>query len=355
MAPPSVDDGRTVVGVLLPVEPGSSLLEPIARIAEVRTIHWTDTPEVHRAKAEGSRGSRWIRAHEEPLDDRQREDLAGADVLLALDIPIDTPALAPRLRFVQGVGAGIGQLVGVLAASPTRRVRLCSAAGLSGDKVAEFVLGRLLGVWTDLRRLDGLQRSRRWAPGEVTTESVAGRSLLVVGTGGIGQEVARRAAAFGMRVVGVRRRPELGAPPGFDRVAGPAALLELLGEADAVVLAAPATPRTRQLIGQEELAAMRPGALLCNVARGSLVDEDAVVAALGSGHLGAAVLDVFEHEPLRRGSPLWRAPRAFLSPHVANAWRPEYLSRVVGLLAENLELDRRGLPLRNLVDLDEGY
>lgn len=361
----------TVVGVLLPFQPDPRLLAPLEEAAVVRRIGWADSPEVREAKSDGARSAQWLRAHERPLTDEQREELEQAEVLFALDLPLDVVDLAPHLRWVQGLGAGVGQLVAVLRGGvsngdstdgplgrnrPTGQpIRLCSAAGLSGDKVAEFVMARLLGVWADLRKLDELQRGRCWAPDEVRAETMAGRTVAVVGTGGIGQAVARRATAFDLTVVGVRRRPELGAPAGFQRVVGADRLHEVLAEADAVVIAAPATGQTRHLIGRDELAAMRLGAVLCNVARGSLVDEGAVVDALRSGHLGAAVLDVTEHEPLSRRSPLWTAPRAYLSPHVANAWRPEYMARVVDLLVENLARERAGKPLRNEVDLGAGY
>jgi phosphoglycerate dehydrogenase-like enzyme len=341
-----------VVGVLFPFAADREMLAALEGVAELRMVGWVDPTEVRRAKSAGTRSIRWIRSHERPLTDAQRGELAAADYLLALDVPVDVATLAPHLGFVQGLGAGVAQLVGVLRGTG---IRLCSAAGLSADKVAEFVLARLLGVWTQLRRLDELQRARRWAPEQVETPSVAGRTVLVVGTGGIGQAVARLAAPFGLHVVGVRRHPDLGAPPGFSRVVGPESLRLVLGDADAVVLAAPATNRTRGLVGSEELAAMRPGAILCNVARGSLVDESALVAALESGHLGAAVLDVMAQEPLSRRSRLWTAPRCYLSPHVANSWRPEYVARIAELMADNIERDRDGLPLRNLVDLDEGY
>lgn len=351
---------ETVLGILLPEGEAEDLVAPVraalaacgAGPVEVRTIFWSDTRNARQAKAHGTRSDRWLRGHERPLSDEQRDALAGVDVLLALDLPMDVATLAPKLRFVQCPAAGVGQVVRVLRGSG---IRLSSAAGLSAGKVAEFALARIFGVWADLRRLDALQRARRWAPDDVDTTPIGGRSLLVVGTGGIGSAVARRAAAFDVRVVGVRRRPALGAPEGFERVAGPESLPALLGDADAVVVAAPATERTTGLIGAAELAAMKPGALLCNVARGSLVDEDAVVAALESGHLGAAVLDVMAHEPLSRRSRLWAAPRAYLSPHVANAWRPDYVAAVLALLAENVGRDRRGEPLRNEVDLDEGY
>jgi phosphoglycerate dehydrogenase-like enzyme len=287
-----------------------------------------------------------------PIGDEQRAALAEADVLVGFELPPGVAALAPRVRFVQAMSAGVGRLVAVLRGTS---IRLASAAGLSGDKVAEFAMARLLTVWSDARTLDSLQRARRWAPGEVDTSPIAGRSVLVVGTGGIGQAFARRAMAFDLACVGVRRRPELGTPPGFMRVVGPDAWRAELPGADAVVLALPATDRTTRLVGGIELAAMKRGALLCNVARGALVDEDALVAALTSGHLGAAVLDVAAKEPLSRLSPLWRAPNVYLSPHVANDWRPEYLDAVARLVVENVARDQRGEQLVNLVDLDEGY
>ncbi len=319
---------------------------------EVRVVGWSDDPAVRRAKAAGTRSSAWLEAHEPPLEGAKRADLQDADVLVAFEVPTSVARLAPRARFVQATSAGVGHLVGALRGTP---LRLASAAGVSGDKVAEFALARLLSVWTDARTLDALQRSRRWAPREVDTTRVGGRTVLVVGTGGIGQAFARRASAFGLHCTGVRRRASLGAPAGFERVVGPDALGTELPRADAVVLALPATERTTRLLGEAELAAMKRGAVLCNVARGALVDEDALVAALTSGHLGAAVLDVTATEPLSRRSALWRLPNVYLSPHVANDWRPEYLDAVARLAVENVARDARGEPLVNLVDLTEGY
>ena len=355
----SPEPAPVVAAVVFPERLAPGLAEDLGRRAhdaglslDVRLVGWADDPAVRRAKARGDRSQAWTRAHEPPLRDDQRAALADADVALASEIPIDLVALAPQLRFVQATAAGVEPLIGALKGSG---VRLASAAGLSGAKVAEFVMARLLQVWADLRTIEALQRGRRWAPDEVTTEAIGGRSVLVVGTGGIGEAVARRAQAFDLRCIGVRRRPELGAPAGFARVVGPGDLGAVLPEADAVVIAAPATARTAVLVGPVQLAAMRRGAVLVNVARGSLVDEDAVVAALHSGHLGAAVLDVMRNEPLSRRSALWRAPNAYLSPHIANDWRPEYLDAVAERFVENVARDARGEPLRNEVDLDEGY
>ncbi|HTX62121.1 MAG TPA: NAD(P)-dependent oxidoreductase, partial [Acidimicrobiales bacterium] len=249
-----------------------------------------------------------------PPDDIERSALAEADVVVGIGLRVAAGQLSPRIRFVQSTSAGVGPIVRDLKGTS---IRLASSAGLSGDKVAEFAMARLLTVWSDARTLDALQRARRWAHAEVDTTPIGGRTVLVVGAGGIGQAFARRASAFDLRCVGVRRRPELGAPSGFERVVAPEAFLSELPAVDAVVLAVPATHKTAGLVGREELDAMRPGAVLCNVARGSLVDEEALADALIRGHLGAAVLDVTATEPLSRRSPLWRLPNAYLSPHVA--------------------------------------
>ena len=318
----------------------------------VRTVGWSDDSRARRAKASGSRSAAWIEAHERPLDAAQRAVLATADVLVAFELPRAIGALAPSARFVQSVSAGVGPLVGVLRGTG---IRLASAAGLSGDKVAEFAMARLLTVWSGARTLDALQRARRWDPDALDTTTISGRTVLVVGTGGIGQAFARRARAFGLRCIGVRRRPELGVPPDFERVVGPGRLRAEARHADVVLLALPATARSARLVDAGMLRSMKRGAVLVNVARGALVDEDALVAALHSGHLGAAVLDVTSTEPLSRRSALWRAPNVYLSPHVANNWRPEYLDAVARLVVENVAHERAGEPLVNLVDLDEGY
>jgi phosphoglycerate dehydrogenase-like enzyme len=177
----------------------------------------------------------------------------------------------------------------------------------------------------------------------------------VVGAGAIGVAVAERARPFGLRLIGVRRRPERGRPEGFDEVVGPEGLDQVLADSDAVVIAAPATSETAGLIGRSELARMRPGAVLCNVAWGALIDEQALVEALESGHLGAAVLDVTATEPLSRRSPLWAAPRAYLSPHVATSWGPHYAERLLNRLAENAVRVERGESLLSPASMELGY
>ncbi|HVX19759.1 MAG TPA: D-2-hydroxyacid dehydrogenase [Acidimicrobiales bacterium] len=348
---------RTVVGVLFPGPAHRDALDPLYAVADdlglqVEMVDWADQPDVALAVAAG-RSRAWVAAHQAPLTDRQRRQLARAEVLLALDVPLQLPTLAPRLRWVQAVGAGIGPLAATLRGTG---IPVCTTAGASSVPIAEFVMARLLGVWKQSRAFDRLQRARRWPAPDAAPASVgvAGRTLGIVGTGSIGREIARRAAAFDLRVVGVRRRPDLPPPPGFDRVVGADRLMDVLPDCDALVLAAPGTPRTDRLIGRDQLSALPTGAVLCNVARGTLVDEAALADALRSGHLAAAVLDVTDREPLSRRSPLWALPGAHLSPH-ASALVPGHLRRVTDIFVDNLRRDRAGEPLRNPADLDEGY
>ncbi|MEI7546499.1 MAG: D-2-hydroxyacid dehydrogenase [Actinomycetota bacterium] len=237
----------------------------------------------------------------------------------------------------------MNQLVNVLSGSD---VVLTSASGVGAPGIAEFVFARLLQIWKHLRRLDDQQNAHTWQPQH--GERLAGRTLGIVGLGAIGTEVARRARAFDMRVMAIRARPDLGAPDSVDWVMGPEGLEQLLAEADAVVLSVPLTRDTDTLIGAPELALMRRGAILCNVARGALVDESALVSALVEGHIGAAVLDVTRKEPLPPDSPLWSTRGVYLSPHTSNSME-DYASRLASLFADNLDHYVRGLPLINRV------
>jgi phosphoglycerate dehydrogenase-like enzyme len=225
-------------------------------------------------------------------------------------------------------------------------VTVTTAAGVSADPIAEFVMARLLAEWKRLDVMDAQQHRHEWrsAFGRV----VEGSTLLVVGLGAIGTAVATRAQAFGMRVLAVRRRADAPVPAPVEAVHPPDRLHRLLGEADAVVVCAPATRETQGLFDAAAFAAMRRGAWFCNVARGSLVDEEALVDALGSGQIGAAALDVTRQEPLPEDSPLWDVPRLRLSPHSAAS--PErYVDLLVDLFADNLRRHALGEPLRNLV------
>jgi phosphoglycerate dehydrogenase-like enzyme len=176
--------------------------------------------------------------------------------------------------------------------------------------------------------------------------------MLIIGLGQIGQAIAERAAVFGMHVVGSRRSGA--AVPGVSAVVPADGWRPLLGEADYVVIAAPLTPETRGMIGAAELATMRPDAYLINIARGEIVDEAALIAALQSGRIAGAGLDVFNVEPLPAESPLWGLPNVFITPHIS--WNsPAVLPRTLDLFLDNLRRYRDGEPLRNIVDKHAGY
>lgn len=320
------------------------------RPLEVLLSPYREDTEIRRLKRRGGSADA-IQALAPPLDPQTADLLDRAEVVLALDVPLGFTELARRLRWLQGAGAGIGQFDE--PALWARGVTLTNAAGVGAPAIAEFAMGRILQVMKDFRGLDELQRQHTWSfhPGR----RLVGKTLGVVGLGAIGSAVARRAKAFDMRVVAVKRHHHPGEVSPVADVLYPLAELDrLLAESDVVLLSAPATPETDDLIGEHELTLLHPGAVLCNVARGSLVDEVALVAALEDGRLGAAILDVTRHEPPPPDDPLWEAPNLYLSPHSSTS-QDGYVDGVTELFARNLLHYMAGEPLDNVVTADKGY
>jgi phosphoglycerate dehydrogenase-like enzyme len=274
-------------------------------------------------------------------------------VLIALLTPGDLPTLAPRLEWIQSIGAGVEQF----QQAGVRRddVVITNASGLSAPSIAEFVIGRLLQVWKHLRQMDEFQKQHDYV--RTYGRTFKGSTIGIVGMGAIGSAVAERARALGCTVLGLRRSHPPGAAPSPEDAAvahqmyGMSQLHEMLGQCDAVVVAAPATADTHHLIDAPALAATKAGAMVINVARGSLLDEAAMMAALESGHIAAAALDVFETEPLPAESPLWDAPNMYLSAH-SSVSTDRYLDDVFDRFIENLERHVAGRPLKNLVDME---
>ncbi|HZP73130.1 MAG TPA: D-2-hydroxyacid dehydrogenase [Gaiellaceae bacterium] len=271
--------------------------------------------------------------------------VAGAEVLFGY--PREDPSqiawavrVAPGLRFVQGTFAGAGQQLA--AAGLTReeldRIAWTSSAGVHATPLAEWSLFGLLALAKDLPRLLRDKEQHHWD--HYPVDELRGRTVLVVGLGEIGTEVARLAEAFGMTVLSVTRRK--------------GDLDELLPRADAVVLTLPLTDETRGLFGRERLELMPRGAMLVNVGRGGVIDEDALVAALRDGRLRGAALDVFAQEPLPPDSPLWELDNVILSPHTAALSRREN-ERIVELFADNLRRYLAGEELRSRIRTDLFY
>jgi phosphoglycerate dehydrogenase-like enzyme len=265
-------------------------------------------------------------------------------------------AAAARLQWIHSNAAGVGgMLFPAVVASP---VVLTNSRGISAGTIAEHVLAVTLAMFRKLPFAFRSQAAREWAQDAILASpplrTVSGSSVLVVGLGSIGAATAQRMAALGARVTGIRRHLSQPAPDGVEGVLPPNRLLEALPHADVVVISAPQTGHTHGLIGGRELAAMRPDALLVNVSRGKLVDETALVQALTAGIIGGAALDVFEHEPLDPGSPLWSMSNVLITPHMAG-FRPDHWEAVTTLFAENLRRFEAGETLRNVVDKVAGY
>jgi phosphoglycerate dehydrogenase-like enzyme len=267
-------------------------------------------------------------------------------------------AAAPRLRWVQTAAAGVASLL--FPAMRASDVKLTNSAGVMGDTIAEHVLG---GVIYLLRSFDIAVRNqdrRQWdklgfGAKDSTIRELNECCALIIGTGGVGGAIGWRFAALGVRCVGVRRRPELGTPPGFDRIIGPGGLDTELPAADIVVLATPLTSGTDTILTGARMDCLPPGAIVVNVARGALLDETALTDRLERGTLRGAVLDVFREEPLPPASPLWGLRQVLLTPHVAAISPRRFWERELDLFLDNWARYRRGEPLRNLVDKDTGY
>ena len=294
-------------------------------------------------------------AHAED-DETMRREAADADVAFSSLVRGDVLAGAPRLAWIHSSAAGVGSLL-----SPELKrggVVLTNSRGVHADFIAEHVVAVTLALFRKLHLAVRRQLEGRWAQAELNAAPpprlLRGATAGVVGLGAIGAAVARAMTGLGADVRAIRRRPGLAPPPGVSRAGGPDELPDLLAGADVVVLAAPLTGETRGLIGRHELALMKAGAVLVNVSRGKLVREDELADALTRGVIAGAALDVFEHEPLDPGSPLWRLPNTLITPHTSG-FRPDYWDVVTDLFAENLQRYRRGEPLVNVVDPEAGY
>lgn len=278
-----------------------------------------------------------------------------ADIILAWWAP--RPLLeavfteAHQLKWIHSASTGVDNvLFPALIDSP---VVLTNARGAFSASLAEFTVSAMLFFAKDLRRMLRQQSAARWEPFDV--EMLAGRTLGIVGYGDIGRSIARLARPFGMRILAVRRRPELSAGDSLvDRAYGFDKLLDILPECDYVAAAAPLTPSTRGLIGADALEAMKREVVIINVGRGAVVDDRALIRALDTRRIRGAALDVFEPEPLPAEHPFWKMDNVLLSPHCADhiaGWRADAMR----VFLDNFARYKSGAPLKNLVDMSAGY
>jgi phosphoglycerate dehydrogenase-like enzyme len=261
----------------------------------------------------------------------------------------DLPVVAPRLRWLQATSAGIGQMVQRVGLDRSNIV-LTTASGVHARPLADFCLMAMLMFAKDYARMEREKRARGWE--RYCGEELTGKTLAIVGLGRVGQEVARHGKRMDMRVVGTRRSSAPVAD--VDKLFLPADLHTMLREADFLVVAAPHTPETEGVIGATELALLKPTAVLINIGRGALVDEDALVRALQAKRLAGAALDVFRSEPPPQDSPLWDMPNVIVSPHSASTVTQEN-ARITELFCDNLRRYIKGQPLRNVLDTKKLY
>ena len=243
---------------------------------------------------------------------------------------------APKLRFIQSIGAGVDQFD--QAALRARGIRLANASGVNRNAVSEHAIACILALARHIHSGRDNQRQHIWR-GMISDlsqreDELGGKTLLIVGLGAIGSRLAKLAKAFDMRVIGTKRDPST-AQGAADEVHTPDQLLSLLPQADFVTLTCPLTPETQNLIDGQALAAMKSSAYLINMARGRCVDEPALLAALQNGTIAGAAIDHFWDEPLPPGSPFWELENLLITPHTAGETRM-YEENLLDILLENL-------------------
>lgn len=291
---------------------------------------------------------RYMKSRDELL-----ENIARAEVLFTFAVPQEAAARAANLKWVHFASAGIDKSMSP-ALLENRNVKLTCSRGLHANTIAEFVLMQMLAFSKNLARAIESQGRREWKFEEMLDGKfdLEGKTVAIIGLGSIGRRVARLAKAFDMRVVGTVSRPRKIAA--VDEVFSPGQIKKCLEDADFVVLAAPLTVQTLHLIGDRELAAMKPGACLVNIGRGKLVDETALIKALQNRRIAGAGLDVFETEPLPVDSPFWGMPNVSVTPHYSGM-AEDIWKKTAQLFCENARRYRDGKRLLGVVDRAKGY
>ena len=290
--------------------------------------------------------------------DESKQLIADAEVYFGFGITADVFAAARRLRWVHSAAAGVGNVLksGIAESG----VVLTNSAGIHGPPIGEFIVAGILHFMRGLDVAIAQQQRGVWDKSFFVAEDspmreVSGSRILIVGTGGLGGEAARRLSSLGAECIGIRRRPALGAPEGFAAVASMHQLDAELARADALVLAAPLTADTSELMTRARLERLPRHAIVVNVARGAMLDEEALADLLEAGRLRGAVLDVFRQEPLATTSRLWQLRSALVVPHVSPVSPGRFWPRQLDLFLDNWRRYAAGEPLRNVVDKTAGY
>ncbi len=334
----------------------ASYLEP-EFIEQIRE----EVPEINVLYDPALLGSpRYIADHTAPVSRSPEQEaqwqalLSEADILFDFDVSHreDLPNLAPNLKWIQATSAGIGQFVRRMGYADRTDWIFTTASGVHARPLAEFAVMSMLMFAKNVFYLEAEKEARHWE--RYCAAELSSFTVGIIGLGKIGRETARLAKAFDMTVIGSRRRPSGEKLPFIDALYGPDDLPQILRQSQFLVLAAPHTDETDHLIGSAELALLPQGAVLINMARGSVVDQAALRAALQTGHLGGAALDVFEVEPLPPDDPLWSMPNVIISPHSASTADSEN-RKLTRLFCDNLRRFLAGERLLNVLDTEQLY
>ena len=284
--------------------------------------------------------------------------LSDVEILCSYFIPSDWRTQAPKLRWLQFPGAGVDSLATTGLLSVNSSVIVTTAAGIHAETISEYVFGSMLMFNWNWPQMVRLQDNHVWARSatwyHLGGRELAGQTLGIIGLGHIGRRISQLAHAFGMRVLGMRRSLSGEQEPDVDQLFLPEQLHELLRLCDYVVISVPLTRETEKLIGEDELRVMRSNAYLVNIARGRVIDEQALIQALREGWIAGAGLDVTDEEPLPSESPLYSMPNVILTPHISGN-SAHYDTRLAALFADNLKRYRLGQKLQNQYEPSRGY
>lgn len=276
--------------------------------------------------------------------------VADKDAIIGYMFPLETfREKAPNVKYIHIIGAGVEHLF-PLTWLP-EHTKLTNSRGAHAPKTCEYAMMAMLMLGNNMPRLYTAQRESRWDGHFLTV--VEGKSALILGCGKQGSAVALAAKRLGIRAVGVD--PKVSSKEGFERIVHPDALLQVLPEADYVFLTMPYTSETYHFFGAAQFEVMKPGAGVVNICRGKVLDTDAMIAALESGAISGAVLDVYEQEPLPADSPLWTAKNVIMTPHMGCDDEDNYIHRCFDIFFENLVRMANGEELDNVVDRNLGY
>lgn len=283
--------------------------------------------------------------------ERDLEKVMESPTIIFGEPTVDYILRQPQLQWVQSESAGVDRLVFGPEPFPDH-VLLTNASGVYGIPAAEHILGLMLHFARGFGFYFHNQRQGAWVRDVSHAHMLKGRTLVVLGLGDIGTQVVKRARAFGMRIFGVKRTP--GNVDGVERVVTMDEMDEVLPLADHLVITLPLTQETKALLNRRRLGLLPKGAYLYNIGRGAVVDEEALIEALQTGHLGGAGLDVFETEPLKEGHPLWSMNNVLITPHIGadTPWNSDATAEV---FIENLKRFAAGQTLQNVVDPSVGY